>query len=202
MTLLPYRTLHRFPHSTARGFTMVELLVVVTVVGLIATIATVAIFSDSTHQQLRRLTAQLQGQVELMAEEAQLNGATIGLLINRDEDDIWSYRWRTELAQADRQADQTEADWWLPLAGEARQLFPPISFPAGVELELRFADVNGPPVDIDDDEPVPQVLFFRNGEITPFQLQLISSAGDSHFQLQGDLLGRVEMVDRMDDSQQ
>ncbi|MGS2724498.1 type II secretion system minor pseudopilin GspH [Porticoccus sp. GXU_MW_L64] len=189
------------PQHKPNGFTMVELLVVVTVIGLIATITTVAIFTDSTHQRLQRQVKELQGQVELMAEEAQLHGTTFGLLLSRDENDIWTYRWRQELEVALREDDQTDADWWLPLRGEGRALFPPVSFPAGVEVELRFAGNDSlPPLEIGADEPIPQVFFYPHGEITPFQLQLISAAGDSHFQLQADLLGRADVVDKMDDS--
>ena len=183
------------------GFTMIELLVVILIIGLLAGVATVAIFSDSDNTRLKRAASTLQSEVELMAEEAQLLGVNFGLLLSHDDDEIWSYRWRSELAVGEREEDQTEQDWWLPLGGELRELFLPRQFSADVELELRLDGNDTIPLDIghEDDEKLPQIFFYRNGEMTPFQLQLVSTNGDSHFELQGDMLGRVTVVDKLNE---
>ena len=182
-----------------RGFTLVELLVVMLIIGLLTGVATVAVFSSSDNEKIKRAARTLQTTVELMAEEAQLQGADYGLLLLQDEDDNWLYRWYRLLDESEREENSEEADWWLPLNTQVDPIFAATRLPRHIDLELQLETGERVRFRSGREEELPQILFFSNGEITPFQLQLASANGDSHYQLQADMLGRVIVEDKLDE---
>lgn len=135
----------------ARGFSLLELLVVLLLVGVILTMATLAVAPAVGRvdgaDEARRLAALLQ----LAREQAVLQGLEHGLEVSRD-----GYRM---LVLQDR--------GWQPLQETAWR---PHDLLEGIRLELV---IEGRAVVLPR-EPTgePQLLLFSSGEMTPFEIEL------------------------------
>jgi len=134
-----------------RGFSLLELLVVLLLVGIILTMATLAVAPavgrDDGSGEARRLAALLQ----LAREQAVLQGYEHGLEVSRD-----GYRLLALQEQG-----------WAPLQESAWR---PRILPEEIRLELTIEGraLSLPP------EPTgePQLLLLSSGEMTPFEIEI------------------------------
>lgn len=153
--------------SRAGGFTLVEVLVVVVIIGLVAGLVVLGIGSDE-RQTTEREAKRLAGALEHAAAAAQWRAETLGISAEGA-----AYRfWR-------RGAD----DRWTALADD--DVLAPRTLPAGVSvLPLHFA---GAPV------PSDVILPFRaSGRNEPFALVVASSAWS--LEVAADPLNRVHVA--------
>lgn len=167
--------------GNACGFTLVELLAVILLIGLALGVSLTVDFGSSPQQQKQQTTL-LANALELAAQEAVLDGNILGLDFFTSADTL-GYRW------VQLQGD----DEWVPLAGDglsetllARELSATLTL-AGEEHvpELR--------VDLDSAESfAPEVALLPTREITPFSLSLAGTAGDASV-LSADLMGRIRV---------
>lgn len=167
--------------TSARGFTIVELLVVILLIGLALGVSLTVDFATSPQQQKQQTTL-LANALELAAQEAVLDGNIIGLDFFT-ADDTLGYRW------VQLQGD----DEWVPLTGDglsetllAREFSATLTLAGQEHLpELR--------VDLDSVAPfAPEVVLLPTREITPFTLSLAGNTGDASA-LSADLMGRIRV---------
>ncbi len=148
-----------------RGFTLLELLVVVVIVAILFTYTTLAIRSNSPDDLIKEEAQRLERLVQLALEEAILRGEEYAIEIHLD-----GYRFlrRTE-------------NQWLPLDND--KILRDRELPLEMELELQLEEteiviesVSDPmsekqsdPNDESDDslKPRPQIYLLSSGEITP-----------------------------------
>ncbi len=155
------------------GFTLVEVLVVVLIVGLLASLAVLSLGGrrDPAAEEARRLAALL----DLAAREAVLQGRELAV-----ELDPGGYRFLT-----------LEAGRWVPLAGDPllrERRLPETVLLEGLEVEGRAALPAGA------GEALGRVYFLSSGEATPFRLRVAPAAGESPaWVLQGDRRGRLAL---------
>lgn len=145
-----------------RGFTLLELLVVLLIFGLLVGFAVLAVgggASRQMEQEARRLV-ELAG---LARDESLLTGQSRALGFSRD-----GYAFLQQVFLDDNQVT------WVAL--ERAPLAPRSVARAGLELRLRQ---EGRPVPLDEHADRPQVLFNGAGELTPFELEMrpLGSAG-------------------------
>jgi len=153
------------------GFSLIELLVVIVILGVATAAVTLAIAGAGGERQLERDAERLRALVAYACEQAELGGSEIGVSFNRG-----GYRF-SRASHAD----------WRPLGqGElrARQW----SVNAGTVLTRA-----GHPVDIGADFPdKPQLVCFASGELTAFTLELALPDSTTRFRVEGRPDGSVD----------
>ncbi|HEY1076326.1 MAG TPA: prepilin-type N-terminal cleavage/methylation domain-containing protein [Fontimonas sp.] len=184
--------------ARSSGFTLVEILVVVVIVGIMLTFATLAIDSSGDRAIEDKLVTEAERMEQLFKlgeEEAELKGIEIGfihtstdyafLVVGPDGDWIPF----TEGPLRPRPIPQPLA---FALRVENRPVAPAQSLPeAPSDDEKKASDPSKP-------EVVPQVMLLSSGEITPFTLDLTTPALPVHYRLTATLLGEIskERFDR------
>ncbi len=160
------------------GFTLIEIMVVVVIVGTITTFAVLGLSmgrDDTVEREARRLHMVL----ELAAESALLEARELGLILEPD-----GYRF-TELQDAD----------WRGIRQSDRRYLNPHTLPDQVRMEIEVEGLPGDrePGASEDDRP--GIMLLSSGEVTPFRLSL-SDRGrrdDTHYLIRGDLTGRLTL---------
>lgn len=163
----------------AGGFTLVELLVVVVIVGILATAVMLTVgAADSGRLALDR-ARQVEDLVALNCEQAVLDNATRALHL-----DARGYHF----------LHQTHSGAWqkpTERVFRTRELDPQLQWALTVEAR---------PVVLDNEfDLTPHVICFASGELTPFVLRLGLVEGPDLYQLEGFLDGRVVRTAVADD---
>ena len=182
----------------AAGFSLLELLLVLIVVGLMVSLAGLSVTSSGRNSYL------VEGAVNefyLLAEyamdEAQLGGFDMGVLLERGQGgagEPYRYQWLQRQGEV----------WARPPRDEL--LLEQRVFPPGLELELEIEQVlldletrPAPPQQDQQREPLrqPQVVYYSSGETTPGVLRWRDAdSGELLWELDWDLLGQMEMLRR------
>jgi len=171
--------------KTARGFTLVEILVVMVIVGLMAGMAVLAIGGDP-HQQLKQEAQRIRLVLQLAADEALLQGQEYGLKLAREGYQVVQFddekeEWATATLEA-FDAYQLPNDITLSLQSE------------GSTVDLTILNKNEEEQNPQEESELkPALLLLSSGEMTPFTLQLHSANADYKMQLSGDGLGEIRL---------
>lgn len=160
------------------GFSLVETLVVVAIVGVLALAATLALSGAGGERQLDEASHRFAGLVAFACERAELAGRDIGTVLTRD-----GYRF-----------DRLDGDAWRALAGtselRARQ------WPDSSIVTLAR---DGRPVELATrDDAQPQVICRASGAMTPFVLTLALPSVAVKYRVDGAADGTV-VPRRIDD---
>lgn len=148
----------------ARGFTLLEILVVIVVIGVIVSAATLSVSVLGRDRESEDQTRRFWAVLVQVREESELQGLDMGVFISRE-----GY----EFLQFD-----TRENRWLPVAGDA--FLAPRKLPEGLAFRLwleKKAIVLKPDAvdrsDKDEDKKwPPQLMVLSSGDILPFELQL------------------------------
>lgn len=166
----------------SQGFTLIELMLVVVILGLTTTVVMLSMPSMTTQQQDETQLAQLANRLALFQEQAETEGQTLGLYMNEHH-----YQFMTLKPQASgAAASMTGSGDTSENTAPAWVLYTPPrwqtqgDFDAGDEVQLslsgltldedttatsRTADTVG-----ETSQVTPQILILPGGEITPFML--------------------------------
>jgi general secretion pathway protein H len=168
----------------SRGFTLVEILVVVVIMAIVISAAILSVGTTGRDSQLDEESRRIEGLVGLLHERALLEGRDFGLRIEPTAYEFVVYdsrqdRWRT----FDQEHEFRHRD--LPKG---------LSF----QLELDSRQVVIKPVDraLSDDAvpPAPQLAIAASGEGTPFRLTLLRDGTALKASVDGDALGKISRV--------
>jgi general secretion pathway protein H len=168
------------PHQ---GFTLIEVLVVIVLIGVILTFAVLSVGNpqrDILEREARRLAALM----ELAGEEAVLQSREIGVSVKFD-----GYTFLT-----------LNGEKWSPIEGD--ELLRARETPEGIRLELEvegrsvFEDDSKDKKENERSEPQtrPDVFLLSSGEISPgFEIAVRADTSDTYFRLTGEPTGALTL---------
>lgn len=170
-----------------RGFTLLELLVVIAIIGIVITVATLSIGVLGEDRELETETERLTDVVALALEQSQLEGRDYGLRFEDNRYRIQSFDGRTQ-----RWLDVADDPWFRERRLPAGVVF-------GLTLEgrrivLRSEDQQRSDEEQDKpQEPLPQVILFASGDVTPYELVLSRPGTPQQIRLVGGPDGTIEV---------
>jgi general secretion pathway protein H len=146
------------PSSRQPGFTLIEILVVLIIVGLLASLAVVNL-GGAQQQELRNTVRDMYLLMQTASEQAIVNNQELGLVF---EDA--GYRFVV--------FDDATRSWQV----QTERLFRPRMLPEWLVLE-QMIENDLPSLSGSDDESIrPDIVFFSSGEVTPFELGFAATA--------------------------
>ncbi|MCY4058526.1 MAG: type II secretion system minor pseudopilin GspH [Gammaproteobacteria bacterium] len=167
-------------HRRAAGFTLLELLLVVTIIGILASVVMLGATDVGRQRTIRAEAERLVLAVELARDESRLRNAVWGLRVDGgtyrfleydDAGDEWHGVERREFA-SDATENNVEFSVGRVLKSSEDALEPVWN------LESRGGETRATGVVADDEAPVPDVVIYPGGEMTPFRI--IVSGGDAY----------------------
>lgn len=160
-------------HLHVSGFTLLELLIVIVIIGIILTFATLSIHQAGPAAQMAETSQRLAAVLTLASQEAILQGQEIGIYFNKT-----SYQfYRLEMEK-----------WQM----QQEDIMRPYFFQGCIEAQLQ---VEGENVTLDTAKKIPQVVLFSSGEITPFKLTLICTVDEQYrYQVVGMANGSIKIT--------
>jgi general secretion pathway protein H len=165
----------------SRGFTLVEILVVVVIMAVVISLAVLSIGTTGRDSQLDEESRRIQGLVDVLHERALLEGRDFGVRVEPN-----AYEFVVYDAFRDR---------WLTLGQEGE--FRRRELPKGVTFELEMDSVMVVLKTPDrtfstaDPPPPPQVAIAASGEGTPFRLTLTRESSQARAAVSGDAFGKT-----------
>lgn len=157
-----------------RGFTLLEVLAVMVIIGIILTFMTLSAGGDKRAEQMEREGRRLVALLQLASEEAVMRSEQLAMRVG-DSDYAFMILHNNQ---------------WLPL--EDDQSLRPREMPDGIELDLELEE--NPPAGLTAEEAdQPQVFLLSSGEMTPFVLNLSAPGTEQSYHIKATLLGRLEL---------
>ncbi|WP_245742659.1 type II secretion system minor pseudopilin GspH [Marinobacter segnicrescens] len=163
------------------GFTMIEILVVLVLLGLLASLAIVNL-GGGEQRELNSKVRELYVLMQTAAEQAILNNEELGLVVDEQ-----GYRFLVY--------DELEQTW----RSESERLFQGRNFPEWMSVTL-FSEDDIPRLargnDEEDEEGSlrPDIVFYSSAETTPFELEFLATTSpDYRFRLEADGLDDIKM---------
>ena len=168
-------------HGT-RGFSLIELLVVVFIIGLFAGAAVLSLNVVGVDRELEREALRLQGLLDTLMDEAVLQTRDYGVLFTNNGYRFFVYDYPTL--------------GWLDPAGDEFLREHRLTEPLAMTLFLEDREVVLDPEYEPEfgQQPQPQVMLLASGEITPFEARLFRDPAGGRYLLEGTLDGSLEVT--------
>lgn len=167
------------PRRRQPGFTLLELLVVVTIIAILATLVAVAVGALGEDSELDQETERFARVMALAQEQSQLEGRDFGIVLE-------------PLAYEVRAFDGLRG-LWAEIPGDP--WFERHELPKGLALTL---ELEGRLVELErGKEPetiLPQVIAGGSGDVTPYRLSLLRPDAERRIALTGAADGSIEVA--------
>lgn len=165
------------PRGGAGGFTLLEVLVVVAIIGVMASLAVLSIGNRALDDRLEAEARRLQELIALAADEALLQGVELGFVQTVDGYGFLAFK----------------DGRWLPLEDAGVLRSRAIAEPFYLTLSVEGRPVAPQRTDDPEAERKPQVLLLSSGQATAFSLDVRAREHRAWYRLDGDALGRLKL---------
>ncbi len=145
------------------GFTLIELLVVLAIVVIISSVVGVQISNRNPDNDINAEASRLIKLSRLAEDKAILTGDPFGLAIQPpDAEPYWQYAWQ-----------RYRGGQWI--TAEPPFVTQPLPEQFALLLELEGQEIEFDVLELEENElPLPSIVFFPGGEITPFLMTLVN----------------------------
>ena len=156
----------------SRGFTLIEVLVVILIIGIIINFVTLSLGGRSPTDSLKTEARRFTSLIELAAEEALLQSELIGIVV---EEDNYPFLVR-------------EGESW---AASEETVFRRRNLPEGIHFELITEQKAAR--EAKGDTPTPDIVLLSSGELTPFEIKVTTDLTDDFFRITGSETGALAL---------
>ena len=180
------------PRSAFRGFTLIEILVVIAVAAILVTIAVMSFNLIDNDRAVQKQVIKLSSLIDMASDEAQIQGRDYGL----------------EFLQAGYRFVEYDPflETWSEVIGD--ELMRPRDLEEDMVVELFLEDhrvlLQAAAENIEEEEDdagrdntehyLPHVLIMASGDITPFRLEIVRLTDDQTVGLKVEFGGELEIV--------
>lgn len=166
------------------GFSLLELLVVVAIIGVFVGAAVLSVGIVGDDREGERQVARLKGVLDLVREEALMQSRDFGVYFSASAYRFYTYDYGLQA--------------WLPPIDDRllreHTIGDQFEFALVVEdRDIVLDDEFDPEADAD---PQPQVLILSSGEMTPFEAAISRRADDAYHVLTAEVDGKIEISGR------
>ena len=169
--------------ARASGFTLLEVLVVVVIIGIITSMAVISVNVLGGDHEMQQEAERLQAILIQSREDALLQSRDLGLRLDETSFEFLEYDGRTER--------------WRPVLGDP--LLRERTLPPGLRVRLRVEDrdvqLKPRQPETERDPIYPQVILQASGEIVPFDVIFSRDGTDERRRVSGTVEGRIELHD-------
>jgi general secretion pathway protein H len=152
------------PVRVSTGFTMIEVLVVILIIGIIINFAVISLDVHNPTDELRTEARRLTSLIELAAEEATLRSELIGVKIDKHGYDFLTLQDKS----------------WEPIEDTVFR-----SRTLADDMHLELLSERPAHEDAEDASKQPGIVLLMSGEMTPFELKVSSDLTDDFFRISG-----------------
>lgn len=159
--------------ARARGFTLLEVLVVVIIIGIVISFAVLSINGDD--KTLEEEARRLQALIDLTGQEAVLQSKELALQFNEDGYEFLAF----------------DGEKWQAIADD--EILRPRMLPDTVAVDYEPEGQKLTLKGMDDEATSPRIYFLSSGEMTPFRLTVRRRGALDGYVLTGSARGKTEL---------
>ena len=160
-------------YARSSGFTLLEVLVVVIIIGVVISFAVLSIHSDD--KTLEEAARRLEALINLTSQEAVLQSTELALQFDDDGYEFLAY----------------DGKKWQPITDD--EILRRRKLPDNVAVEYEPEGQKPTLKGMDDEAKPPRIYFLSSGEMTPFRLSLHRRGELDSYVLTGDARGKTKL---------
>lgn len=164
------------------GITLIEVLVFVFIVSVMAGAAVLSTYVTGADQDLKHEALRLKSVLELLQEEALMQGRDYGVQITDTGYEFLVF----------------DYDQYVWVDADDQDILRPhqLNEKLGMELNLDGRDIVLQPADDQIEAPEPQIMLMSGGETTPFEMRFYRELTGGRFVVTGEITGKLEVTSR------
>jgi general secretion pathway protein H len=164
-----------YPPTRHHGFTLVEVLMVVLIIGVMISLTVMTLPEPSTQKKQETETKRIAHLVQLASENAVLKSRILGVLIAENDYQFVYFN--------------PEEKIWKPLPD---RIYRPRTLPESFKFRIALEGSGYAIPEIVDNTP--QVILGANGEMTPFRLKVLNSDNQAFYEMITSLFGHIKIT--------
>ena len=164
------------------GFTLIEVLVVLVLIGIIISFAVLKVGGDQRADELNRAARTFAAVLELASDTAISRGEEWGVRVDSE-----GYRF---LVLGQDEQDKEKREKWIDVENDP--VFRSRAWERGMRVELELEGRDAVLEDAGEEQDKPSILLLSSGEMTPFIATFSAPETEARAQVEGDALGNLE----------